>query len=503
MNLHLKKSKRSLTRKSVRVADTSWDTPDLDNYIKSTTEDIGQVLNDHTLMSKWLRMLAIDPNNKTFLEIGTWNGLGSTRIFVTSLELRNELGKLRQVSMLPDAKEYFDYIFYSLECNEDKSRNAANYYSKFKNVYMLNEVLFNELPSNFNEIFPKDRYNYHNMIDLKNMAKCELFLDRDNLPDIFDVVLLDGGAFTTYFEFQMLKDRCNYLLLDDIRNVKNKKIVDIIKDNPTHWAILEEDLNNRNGTLICKRIVGENYSKMRQVTENELQLFGDNLDWYALKDEIPDEYKEDFDDDIIFELVRPWPLEMGNQNEFRDIFHGQGGTMDYRFLRESLGNYIFFKDILQKYSPTSILEVGTNSCIFGWFCYKFLDDFELHTVDINGYSQYFVDQVNTHFSKDNIYFYNDDSPTCINRLFFNKKFDLAFLDAGHTYEHLYGEMQASNDLEIPVLIVDDWSMNDLDRAINDFIESSSYKLVETKAGTKGSDNTHVGYIKVMENDEYY
>ena len=67
-------------------------------------------------------------------------------------------------------------------------------------------------------------------------------------------MLLDGGAFTTYFEFQMLKDRCNYLLLDDIRNVKNKKIVKILKDNPTHWAILEEDWNNRNGTLICKRI---------------------------------------------------------------------------------------------------------------------------------------------------------------------------------------------------------------------------------------------------------
>ena len=140
MNLHLKKSKRPLTRKSVRprVTDTgSWDTPDLDNYIKSTSEDIGQVLNDHTLMSKWLRMLAIDPNNKTFLEIGTWNGLGSTRIFVTCLELRNELGKLRQVSMLPDAKEYFDYIFYSLECNADKSIDAANLYSEYKNIHIL------------------------------------------------------------------------------------------------------------------------------------------------------------------------------------------------------------------------------------------------------------------------------------------------------------------------------------------------------------------------------
>ena len=215
-----------------------WDNSDLDNYNKSTQKNIGQILDDNTLMSKWIRVLAIDPNNKTFLEIGTWNGLGSTRIFVTALNTRIE----------------FDYTFYSLECNKLKSRKAAELYSKFKNVHMLNEVLFNELPSNFDEIFPEGRHDRRNVIDLDNMVKCKLFLDRDNLPDIFDVVLLDGGAFTTYFEFQMLKDRCNYLLLDDIRNVKNKKIVDIIKDNPTHWAILEEDLNNRNGTLICKRI---------------------------------------------------------------------------------------------------------------------------------------------------------------------------------------------------------------------------------------------------------
>ena len=114
--------------------------------------------------------------------------------------------------------------------------------------------MFNKLPSNFDEVFPEGRNDRRNKIDLENMTKCKLFLDRDNLPDIFDVVLLDGGAYTTYFEFQMLKDRCKYLLLDDIRNVKNKKIVEIIKDNPTHWAVLEEDSSNRNGTLICKRI---------------------------------------------------------------------------------------------------------------------------------------------------------------------------------------------------------------------------------------------------------
>ena len=92
-------------------------------------------------------------------------------------------------------------------------------------------------------------------IDFMNMECCKLFLDRDNLPDIFDVVLLDGGVYTTYFDFQILKNKCNYLLLDDIKIAKNEKIVEIIKDNLTYWDILEEDLSSRNGHLVCKRIV--------------------------------------------------------------------------------------------------------------------------------------------------------------------------------------------------------------------------------------------------------
>jgi hypothetical protein len=32
-----------------------------------------------------------------------------------------------------------------------------------------------------------------------------LFLNRNNLPEIFDVVLFDGGEFTTWYEYQILK----------------------------------------------------------------------------------------------------------------------------------------------------------------------------------------------------------------------------------------------------------------------------------------------------------
>ena len=223
--------------KSIKSYDSlqgTWDKSDRQNYQNSTLRKDGQILNDDNLISRWIRKLSADTKNKTFLEIGTWNGLGSTKVFAESLESRNS-----------------DYIFYSLECNADKSIDAANLYSEYKNIHILNEVLFNKKPLNFNEIYPdyfyifnhlgmsrKPKINNHwNKVDFVNMEDCKLFLDRDNLPDIFDVVLLDGGAFTTYFEFQMLKDRCNYLLLDDIRNVKNKKIVDIIKDKLMHKIV--------------------------------------------------------------------------------------------------------------------------------------------------------------------------------------------------------------------------------------------------------------------------
>ena len=70
----------------------------------------------------------------------------------------------------------------------------------------------------------------------------------------FDVILLDGGVFITYFEYHLLKDRCNYLLLDDTNIAKNKEMVDEIKSKSNKWKILGEDSSSRNGNLVCQRI---------------------------------------------------------------------------------------------------------------------------------------------------------------------------------------------------------------------------------------------------------
>lgn len=211
-----------------------WDENDKKGFENSKLSLRGQICNDR--FSEIIRQFSKNKDYKSFLEIGTWNGLGSTKQFIDELKNRDD-----------------DYIFFSLECNIEKSQYAKNLYMDLSKVHILNEVLYRDDPANFYDIFPQVFEKWH-CVDMENMKKCNLFLERDNLPKIFDVVLLDGGEFTTYFEFQLIKDRCKYLLLDDIKVEKCTKIVEEIKSEPNKWEIIEENKATRNGYLVCKNL---------------------------------------------------------------------------------------------------------------------------------------------------------------------------------------------------------------------------------------------------------
>jgi hypothetical protein len=214
-----------------------WDTNDKEGYNNSKQNNVGQISNDE--FSKDIEQYASNLKFKNFLEIGTWNGLGSTMSFANGLKNRTD-----------------DYIFYSLECNKDKWLDAVKLYSGREQIHILNEVIWNEEPSDFYKIFPQclshSICKYWNEIDLINMKKCNLFLNRQNLPEKFDIILLDGGEFTTYYEFQLLKNKCKILMLDDINTEKCKLIVGEICSDPT-WKIIKR-MNLRNGYLIAEKI---------------------------------------------------------------------------------------------------------------------------------------------------------------------------------------------------------------------------------------------------------
>ena len=215
-----------------------WEENDKQNYYCHRQYNIGQICNDD--FSNEIIKYASNSEYKTFLEIGTWNGMGSTRAFSTGFTNRID-----------------DYIFYSLECNLDKCTDAIKLYSDNNKIHILNEVIWNEEPNDFYKIFPQcltdNTYRHWNEVDIINMKKCNLFLNRLNLPSIFDVVLLDGGEFTTYYEFQILKNRCKVIMLDDINVDKCKLIVKEIESDKS-WKIVKRE-NIRNGFLIAEKII--------------------------------------------------------------------------------------------------------------------------------------------------------------------------------------------------------------------------------------------------------
>ena len=213
-----------------------WENNDHQNYMEHTTYKIGQI-NEGTFSEEIIKYAA-NSKYKTFLEIGTWNGFGSTKAFSDGFQHRND-----------------DYIFYSLECNKEKSADARKLYADNNKIHILNEVIWNEEPSDFYKIFPQcltnKLYKHWNEVDIINMKQCELFLNRPNLPFMFDVILLDGGEFTTYHEFQILKNKCMILMLDDTSCDKCKLIVEEINSD-TSWKILMKH-DSRNGFLIAEK----------------------------------------------------------------------------------------------------------------------------------------------------------------------------------------------------------------------------------------------------------
>ena len=213
---------------------TMWGRNDRKNFSLRTMEGIGEIsINDS--FGSFIFQLTLEYDNKFFLEVGTWNGLGSTACFARGLEARVD-----------------DAVLFSLEVNSEKWAHADKLYKDENKIHILNEAILRAPPSRFNllRFFPhliKHRQRREWLrVDLVNMKACRCFLDRTDVPEQFDVVLLDGGEYTTYFEYQMLRDRAKYLLLDDVKVEKCKRIRRELLDS-NRWKLIAEDLQLRNG----------------------------------------------------------------------------------------------------------------------------------------------------------------------------------------------------------------------------------------------------------------
>ena len=83
--------------------------------------------------------------------------------------------------------------------------------------------------------------------DIKSMSQVNNVLDA--VPKVIDLLILDGGEFSTYNEWLLLKDRTKYVIIDDTKTLKSKKIREEIIENK-NYEVIVDCLGERNGYLI-------------------------------------------------------------------------------------------------------------------------------------------------------------------------------------------------------------------------------------------------------------
>ena len=129
-------------------------------------------------------------NLTKILEIGTWNGLGSTTTVIDILEDLNQ-----------------DYSFISIESDKIFFKQAKKNLKKKlnRNIQLkLGRIIeIDELPNieniNFRDVglIPENKEWF--IQDLRRYKKVKNIYNQ--LPSNFDLVILDGGEFSTYPEF--------------------------------------------------------------------------------------------------------------------------------------------------------------------------------------------------------------------------------------------------------------------------------------------------------------
>jgi hypothetical protein len=72
------------------------------------------------------------------------------------------------------------------------------------------------------------------------------------LPNFIDLLLLDGGEFSTYSEFKALEDRLiGWVLLDDTNTRKCKKLFLELSESDSYNLIYSSD--ERNGVAVFRK----------------------------------------------------------------------------------------------------------------------------------------------------------------------------------------------------------------------------------------------------------
>ncbi len=185
-----------------------------------------------------IKNIASLPEVNTIVDVGTWSGLGTTLCIIQGIQGTDK--KLFSVELYPN--------MYTVA-----QENLKGYMND--NIKLLNGRLINRsdieypLPSDMNPSCQHYQLYYHT--DMEYLDTQPLVIDE--LPDYIDLLILDGGEYTTYTEYQKLKGRFTWLVMDDSNVLKCKRIKEELLVDPSFECVFDAP-NEKHGQSIFRKI---------------------------------------------------------------------------------------------------------------------------------------------------------------------------------------------------------------------------------------------------------
>jgi hypothetical protein len=197
-------------------------------FLKEKIYGSGQI-NQSMEIGRWIKHLSSLDSVNSIVEIGTFNGLGSSKCIADGVKNRTNQ------NVVVKGYESDRKLFVAAKKNLAAHSYFEIIYGSIVGVHELDSLGLTHQEKIW---FDSDVLNITNSKDVF-----------DTVPDSIDLLILDGGEFSTYGEFRKLFSRCRkFIILDDTHTRKNSKVYNHLVST-SNWALLDES-NERNGVAV-------------------------------------------------------------------------------------------------------------------------------------------------------------------------------------------------------------------------------------------------------------
>ncbi len=185
-------------------------------------------------LGRWINLISSLDEVVTIVEIGCWNGKGSSRRIIEGAKL---------------SSKFSDKQIIGLEANLEMYNNAKRNLKRFPNYLVLWGSIVNVDQLNDADLASQE-IEWLNA-DIQMIRSSPNVLSQ--IPTRIDLLILDGGEFASYSEFKLLYSRIKgWIILDDTLVRKNRKVLSELLNDADFNLIRRSE--GRNGFAIFYKV---------------------------------------------------------------------------------------------------------------------------------------------------------------------------------------------------------------------------------------------------------